>query len=99
MLFYDKIELNHFLIKDRYVDSWETYLELEDEYGFLFMKEKNNITYKVLRQNMDQKEFLRLLYLTVHKMMKSCQENKSRSEELLRDTNELLVILEQEINQ
>jgi len=99
MLFYDKIELNYFLIGDRYGYAYEIHRDINENYGFLWKENKDNLIYEILREDMNKKEFVRLFDLSEYRFLDALSLGKRRSEQLLKDTNNLLEYLnDDEIN-
>jgi hypothetical protein len=98
MLFYDKIEVDYYVILDRYRYTYEKLFELAEKYGFLTKENKDNLIYETLRENMDKREFIRLFDVAEYSFLGTLSLSKNRSERLLKDTNNLLKVLSDEIN-
>jgi hypothetical protein len=97
MLFYSKIELNYFLIGDRYGYAYEILKELTEKYGFLWKVNKDNLVYETLTKDMNQKDFVRLFDLSEYRFLDAVSLSNRRSEQLLKDTNNLLSMLAEEV--
>ncbi len=90
MAFYDEIKLRYFLVEYGYNYSWEKSQELSDMFGFLSKKEKDSPVYIMLRENMNESEFVRMYDLALYRFLGASRNGKRRSEQLLIMTNELI---------
>ena len=95
--FYKDMEVAYSWIRLGMNDIHEANVELGDKYGFLWKVKKNSHVYKVLRKDIDEKEFLRLLDLAIWKDLQTTERNKSLAEEILVETDSLLKILNHRI--
>jgi len=96
--YYDKFEFNYNGISDWYDRAYEKNMELFDRFGFLTKENKDNLIYETLTETMDKKEFLRLMDVAEYGFYWAIRISKSRSEELLNESNKLLKFLNDEIN-
>ena len=90
MLYYDKIKLRYYLINERYLYAYEKNRELREKYGFLGKRNNDNLVYETLIENLERKEFFRLLDLAEYTFLSALIYGKRDSESLLKDTTDLL---------
>ena len=95
--FYNSMEIEYSLIRFRMQQISNANVELGDKFGWLWKQNKDSHIYKLLREDFDEKEFLRLLDLAIHKDNQAIKNNKDSAADILKGTDSLLESLSHQI--
>ena len=89
MTFYDQIEVDYYMVRDRNIRTQNLFYDFWRKYGFLTKGNKEMYMYKMLRKSLDEDQFVKDYDILVHYYLRM-QEDRFQVEKLLNLTNKTL---------